>query len=103
MFEASIAPFGCSRAHQGVELVDKEDDLSVSLGHFLQNCFKTILEFSAEFRPGYQSAQIKRHEPLSFSPSGTSPMMIRSASASTMAVFPTPGTPISIGLFLVRR
>ena len=35
--------------------------------------------------------------------SGTSPLMMRWASASTMAVLPTPGSPMSTGLFLVRR
>ncbi len=40
---------------------------------------------------------------LSRSPSGTSPLTIRWASPSTIAVFPTPGSPISTGLFLVRR
>ena len=38
---------------------------------------------------------------LSFSPSGTSPLTILSANPSTIAVLPTPGSPISIGLFLV--
>lgn len=38
-----------------------------------------------------------------FNPSGTSPLTIRCASPSTMAVLPTPGSPISTGLFLVRR
>ena len=40
---------------------------------------------------------------LFFSPSGTSPRTMRSASPSTIAVLPTPGSPISTGLFLVRR
>ena len=40
---------------------------------------------------------------LFFSDSGTSPLTIRRASPSTMAVFPTPGSPISTGLFFVRR
>src|SRR6266545_4490934 len=40
---------------------------------------------------------------LSLSPSGTSPATIRRARPSTMAVLPTPGSPISTGLFLVRR
>ena len=35
--------------------------------------------------------------------SGTSPLTIRCASPSTIAVLPTPGSPISTGLFLVRR
>ena len=40
---------------------------------------------------------------LSLSPSGTSPRTMRWASPSTIAVLPTPGSPISTGLFLVRR
>ncbi len=40
---------------------------------------------------------------LSFRPSGTSPSTIRRARPSTMAVLPTPGSPMSTGLFLVRR
>ena len=35
--------------------------------------------------------------------SGTSPSTMRRASPSTMAVLPTPGSPMSTGLFLVRR
>ena len=37
------------------------------------------------------------------SPSGTSPRTMRWASPSAIAVLPTPGSPISTGLFLVRR
>ena len=40
---------------------------------------------------------------LSFRPSGTSPSTMRRARPSTMAVLPTPGSPISTGLFFVRR
>ena len=40
---------------------------------------------------------------LFFSPSGTSPLTMRCARPSTIAVLPTPGSPISTGLFLVRR
>ncbi len=40
---------------------------------------------------------------LFFSPSGTSPRTMRLASPSTMAVLPTPGSPMSTGLFFVRR
>ena len=39
----------------------------------------------------------------SWSDSGTSPSMIRWARPSTIAVLPTPGSPISTGLFFVRR
>ena len=37
------------------------------------------------------------------SPSGTSPSTMRRARPSTMAVLPTPGSPMRTGLFLVRR
>ena len=40
---------------------------------------------------------------LLFRFSGTSPRTIRCASPSAMAVLPVPGSPIRIGLFLVRR
>ena len=40
---------------------------------------------------------------LPFRPSGTSPATMRCASPSTIAVLPTPGSPISTGLFFVRR
>ena len=40
---------------------------------------------------------------LPFSADGTSPATMRWASPSAMAVLPTPGSPMSTGLFLVRR
>ena len=40
---------------------------------------------------------------LSLSPSGTSCLRMRWAKPSTMAVLPTPASPMSTGLFLVRR
>ncbi|GBD30265.1 hypothetical protein HRbin32_01368 [bacterium HR32] len=40
---------------------------------------------------------------LRLSCSGTSPRTMRCASPSTMAVLPTPGSPMSTGLFFVRR
>ena len=40
---------------------------------------------------------------LSFIESGTSPETMRRASPSTIAVLPTPGSPIRTGLFFVRR
>ena len=43
------------------------------------------------------------HTRLPFSPSGTSPATMRCARPSTIAVLPTPGSPISTGLFFVRR
>ena len=45
-------------------------------------------------------SRLTRRRPLS--DSGTSPATIRCASPSTTAVLPTPGSPISTGLFFVR-
>ena len=72
-------------------------DLSIS--------FRTALRRSSN-SPLYLAPAIS--EPISrekmvfpLSPSGTSPFTIRWASPSTTAVFPTPGCPISTGLFFV--
>ena len=43
------------------------------------------------------------HTRLPRSPAGTSPEVIRWARPSTIAVLPTPGSPIRTGLFFVRR
>src|SRR5881296_2491895 len=40
---------------------------------------------------------------LSLRPSGTSPRTMRCARPSTIAVLPTPGSPMRTGLFFVRR
>ena len=40
---------------------------------------------------------------LSRNTSGTSPLTMRCANPSAMAVLPTPGSPIRTGLFFVRR
>ena len=50
-------------------------------------------------RPAMSSTSTR----LFFSVSGTSPATMRCARPSTMAVLPTPGSPISTGLFLLRR
>ncbi len=55
------------------------------------------------FAPAISAPMSSATMRLSFSPSGTSPRTIRWARPSTMAVLPTPGSPISTGLFFVRR
>ena len=71
--------------------------------HFLQHRLEPFLELAAVLGPGDQRAHVERDDRLFFSPSGTSPRTMRWARPSTMAVLPTPGSPISTGLFLVRR
>ena len=55
------------------------------------------------FEPAISAPTSSAITRLSFRLSGTSPATMRRARPSTIAVLPTPGSPISTGLFLVRR
>ena len=55
------------------------------------------------FAPAMSAPMSRESTRLCLRPSGTSPLTMRWASPSTMAVLPTPGSPIRTGLFLVRR
>ena len=55
------------------------------------------------FAPAMSEPMSSASSFLSRIDSGTSPLTMRSARPSTIAVLPTPGSPISTGLFLVRR
>src|SRR5919109_131407 len=55
------------------------------------------------FEPASRAPMSSAHTRLPFRPSGTSPATMRCARPSAIAVFPTPGSPISTGLFFVRR
>ena len=72
-----------------------------------ETSFRTALSRSSNspryLAPASSPAMSSDSTFLSFSDSGTSPLTMRCASPSTMAVLPTPGSPISTGLFLVRR
>ena len=71
------------------------------------NSFNTALSLSSNsprnFAPATNAPISKDSTRLFFSPSGTSKLIIRCAKPSTIAVLPTPGSPINTGLFLVRR
>ena len=55
------------------------------------------------FAPAIKAPISKAINRLFLRDSGTSPFTIRRAMPSAIAVFPTPGSPIKTGLFLVRR
>ena len=67
--------------------------------------FKTFLSLSSNspryLAPAIKDAISSSQIVLSFKLDGTSPLIILNASPSTMAVFPTPGSPIRTGLFFV--
>ena len=92
---------GAARADDRMELIDEQD--AARLLDLVHHPLEALLELAAIFGAGHQRAHIERHDPLALDLSGTSPATIRCARPSTIAVLPTPGSPISAGLFLVRR
>jgi hypothetical protein len=86
-----------------VQLVDEQDDLALGLLHFLEHRLEPLLELAAELRAGDQRAHVERDDLLILQPLGHVAADDALARPSTMAVLPTPGSPISTGLFLVRR
>ena len=95
---------GLAGADQRVQLVDEQDDLA------RRRAAPPAAPPSAAPRTRRDTSRRRSAAPrssdssrLSCSASGTSPLTMRCASPSTIAVLPTPGSPISTGLFLVRR
>ena len=56
--------FRRARAHQRVQLVNEQNDLSVGFGDFLQHRFQPVFEFAAVFRAGDQRRKIERNDAL---------------------------------------
>ena len=96
-------PLGLPCPHHRVQFVDEQNNLPLSRQDFLEHRLQPLFKFPAKLRAGNQRAHIERDHPLFFNPSGTSPRTILCANPSTIAVLPTPGSPISTGLFFVRR
>ena len=68
-----------------------------------RTAFEPLLELAAVLGPRDERAEVQPMTRLSLRVSGTSPRTIRWARPSTIAVLPTPGSPIRTGLFFVRR
>ena len=75
------------------------------LPSLLETSFKTAFNLSSNsplyLAPAINAPISSEKIILSFNPSGTSPLTILSAKPSTIAVLPTPGSPIRTGLFFV--
>ena len=69
----------------------------------LRTAFRRSSNSPRYFEPAISAPMSSAMTRRSRSDSGTSPETMRWARPSTMAVLPTPGSPISTGLFLVRR
>jgi hypothetical protein len=94
---------GGAGAYHGVYLVDKEQHLALGALDLFHDGFEALLKLAAVLGAGNERAQVERHEVFVAQDSGTSPMAMRAPGPSAMAVLPTPASPMSIGLFLVRR
>ena len=103
MFEASIcpslAPAPTSVCSSSIKRITSPFDSSISLS----TAFSRSSNSPRNFAPAIMLARSSATTRLSFNDSGTSPETTRRASPSTIAVLPTPGSPISTGLFFVRR
>ena len=53
---------GGTRAHNGVEFIDEQDDLALGLLHFLEHGFQTVLELTTVLGAGDQRAHVKLDE-----------------------------------------
>jgi hypothetical protein len=93
---------GAAGADQRVQLVDEQDDV-LRAAHLVHDRLDALLELAAVLRARDHHRQVEHDERLSKRISGTSLLMIRWARPSTIAVLPTPASPSSTGLFLVRR
>ena len=102
MFAASTAPSAApaptSMCISSMKRTQLPADFSSSITFFSRSS-NSPRYFVPATRPPISS--VTRRLPCSVS--GTSPATMRWASPSTIAVLPTPGSPIRIGLFLVRR
>ena len=54
---------GSTGPHDGVQLIDEEDDSSLGRGHFLEEGLETVLELAAIFRASDHRADIERNHP----------------------------------------
>ena len=55
-----------TRAHDGMQLVDEQDDAPIALLHFPQNRLQAVFEFTAIFRASNHRAQIERNNVMVF-------------------------------------
>ena len=95
---------GRAGADHRVQLVDEEHHVLRPSGSRSITRLEALLELAAVLGAGHHARRCPAPSTrLSRSISGTSPSTIRCARPSTMAVLPTPGSPMSTGLFLVRR
>ena len=103
MLPASIAPSALPAPTMVCSSSMKTMVWPSSLASSLSTVFRRSSNSPRYLAPASSAAMSSDSTRLPLSDSGTSPATMRCARPSTMAVLPTPGSPISTGLFLVRR
>ncbi len=103
MFDASIAPSAAPAptrvCNSSIKSTIWPSDSCTSLSTALSRSSNSPRYLA----PAISEPRSRAISRLSRSPVGTSPLTMRCANPSTMAVLPTPASPTSTGLFLVRR
>ena len=97
--EPSALPAPTTRCSSSMNRTIRPSDWVTSLSTALSRSSNS----PRNFVPATSAPMSRAMTLRSFRLSGTSPETIRCASPSTIAVLPTPGSPIRTGLFLVRR
>ena len=103
MLPASIAPSALPAPTMVCSSSMKTMVLPSSFASSFSTDFSRSSNSPRYFAPASSDAMSSTRTRLFFRLSGTSPLTMRCARPSTIAVLPTPGSPISTGLFLVRR
>src|SRR4051794_1091694 len=88
---------GGARTDDRVQLVDEEDDPASADWISFSTAFSRSSNSPRYFDPARSAPMSSAQTRLPLRPSGTSPATMRCASPSTMAVLPTPGSPIRTG------
>jgi hypothetical protein len=88
---------------EGVRLVDEEHDGLRRCLDLVQHRLDAVLELALDPGAGLQSPRSSERTAALRSAGGTAPSAMRSAKPSTTAVFPTPASPVRMGLFCRRR
>ena len=103
MFEASIAPSALPAPTSVCISSIKRMNSPLALCISWTTAFKRSSNSPRNLAPAISAARSRANRRLVLRFSGTSPFTMRIARPSAIAVLPTPGSPIKIGLFLVRR
>ena len=103
MFEASTEPSAAPAPTTVWSSSMKRTMLPSASAMFLSTALSRSSNSPRYLLPATSAPMSSATSRLFLSPSGTSPLTMRCASPSAMAVLPTPGSPMRTGLFFVRR